>query len=145
MKKYSAFTLIEILVVLSIVTALGFFIVPVSINQLVFARLDSTASTIVTSIYKQQQNNFSGYQDSEYGVVVNSNSIVLYSGPSANAALDSSVITFDGVNISTNLASNTVHFENGLIPSSTGSIYISSDGKTSEVVVNSYGLVYVNQ
>lgn len=145
MKKYRSFTLVEILVVIGIVTIIGVLVIPISLNRLVFERLDSSANIIASSIFKQQQNALSKYMNSEFGVVINSNSIELYRGNSYATATYISPIAFDNVIISTNIPGSLIHFSNSLLPSQSGSIYIQSESESIEVVLNKYGLVYVNK
>lgn len=145
---YKAFTLIEVLVVILIVTSIGAFVVPVTLSSVSMSRSDGVANQISSLVFKQQQDAYSGYMDSEFGIRLNNNSITLYRGTSFSTASDTRTVSFptETITYSLNPSVSDIHFEKGsLEPSSSGSIYVNSSGKITEIVVNSEGLIYVNK
>lgn len=148
MKKYSGFTLIEMLVVIAIVTMMGVFLIPISISQVYMSKADGVVNQLSSAIYKQQQDAYSGYLDSEFGIKIDSNSFTTYRGNSFDVGVNKVTTTFQTETISTSLTggSTEIHFEKGsLRPSVNGSLNVGSSGISIQVVVNKEGLIYVNK
>lgn len=148
MRVYRAFTLIEMLVVIAMVTAMGAFLIPISLSQVYMSKADGAANQLVAVISKQQQDAFSGYLDSEFGIRISGNSYTLYRGNNFDVGVNKVTNTFETETISTSLSSGggDIHFEKGqLRPSSFGTLSVGSSGNFVQVVVNREGLIYVNK
>lgn len=145
MKIYKGFTLIEVIVSVGIITLLGTLLVPISINQIYYSRSESIASVLASSLYTQQQNSFNSYENNEYGVVVNTNTITLYTGTSYAANTSSRDIETEGVVLQPSLGGGTeIHFsKNSLKPSVSGTILSSYGDANVTVLINSEGMISI--
>lgn len=145
--KYLGFTLIEVILVIGVITGIGAFVVPTTVTQIYFSRADSMANVIASSIYAQQQYSYNGYENNEYGIKVESNRLILYTGNTYDTRIYEKVINANGVELYPNLGgSDIIHFDNSsLKPTKSGTIRSQYGGVYVDVVINSEGLVYVDR
>lgn len=145
MKLIKGFTLLEVIVVIGIVTLLGTIITPITIDQIYFARAQAGAQKVASSIFKQQQSAYNGYEDSGYGVKIFSNKVDLFQGTDYATSGWVTDMPLESVTISSNLGgSDEIVFQKGsLKPSSSGTLVFSYADATVTVVINSEGLIYL--
>lgn len=145
--KYLGFTLVEVILVIGVITGIGAFVVPTAVTQIYFSRADSMANVIASSIYAQQQYSYNGYENSEYGIKIESNRLILYTGNTYETRTSEKIINGDGVELYPTLGgSDIIHFDNSsLKPTTSGTIRSQYAGVFVDVVINSEGLVYVDR
>lgn len=136
------FTLIEVLLVVSIMAVTSLIMVPVSIDYQQRNDLDTSQITFAQSIRRAQQLSMSGEGDSAWGVNVISGGIVIFKGNTyvaRDASYDenyniSPAITFAG-QLEYDFAKIT-----GL-PAQTGTATFTDNNYQKQVVVNAKGIV----
>ncbi|MCC7289648.1 type II secretion system protein [bacterium] len=145
--RYSAFTLLEIIVVVAIITLLGSFLIPITISQIYSSKAEAMASIVASSIYNQQQNAFNGYENAEYGLLIQSDRVIMYTGNSYAQNISTKQILTEGVVLGASLGGGIeIHFEkNDLRPNVSGSVTAVFGSSTSVVQLNSEGLVFVQR
>ena len=146
MRRLKAFTLLEVLVVLGILSAISVIIIPVAVSQLRRDQAESTATDITSAMFAQQQKAVTGQASSGYGIAIYSNKYTIYKGASLAAATVKDDVTFtSGLSISNiNLAAggNEIKFNQGSVtPNTTGSFNINSSNSTYKVDINREGLI----
>jgi type II secretory pathway pseudopilin PulG len=147
---FRAYTLIEVLLVVGIFTAMALITMPYSINLLQSGRGEDNTKNMVSNMFKQQQDAFSGQSNSAYGISFYSDHYVLYQGASLAGATDTLSINFDRSvtisNISLTGGAIEVNFsKNSLKPSKSGSVTVSDSVNTYLVTINAEGLLSYNK
>ena len=141
----SGITLIEVLLTISIVAILGVSVASVGARFLVSNYLENKTNELISFLQTAQINSLSGKENSNWGVKVANNQIILFKG--------SSYITRDpAFDLFTNLP-NTINVTNQEIvfnkitgnPTSTISFNLSNNiGQTNTVSINALGIINVN-
>lgn len=142
MPNVSGFTLIEVLLVASIMAVASLIVAPVSIDYQQRNDLDTSQITFVQGVRRAQQLSMSGEGDSAWGVNAVSGEIVIFKGntyATRDTAYDenydiSSAITFAG-QLEYDFAKIT-----GL-PAQTGTATFTDNNYQKQVVVNAKGIV----
>lgn len=80
MKK--GFTIIELIMVISIVAILGAIMMPMSTNLLVRQQLRTKTNELVTALRTAQINTLAGKQADQWGVRLENNQIIMFKGSS---------------------------------------------------------------
>lgn len=146
MKQYRAFTLIEVLLAMAIVTSISVFAVPTALSSVFRANSDSSAEIVSSGLFTQQQNAYTGYQGNNYGVYLTGSSITLYTGNSYAQATSTRVLNLSGSVLTHTLSGSDINFNiNSLFPSDSGTIYLSSGGFTTQVIINQAGNIYIQK
>lgn len=141
-----AFTLFELLIVLSILTATVLLFVPIGIQILRQNTVEEFAREISSTIFTQQQRAFNGLDNINHSVVFQTNSIIAFGGDSLPTATYTEVYEFpNGMSISSiNLsdAGSEIRFvPNELSPSASGTVDITKGQVTFRISINSIGAV----
>lgn len=142
MPSTSGFTLIEVLLVVSIMAVASLIVAPVSIDYQQRNDLDTSQITFAQGVRRAQQLSMSGEGDSAWGVNAVSGEIVIFKGntyATRDTAYDenydiSSAITFTG-QLEYDFAKIT-----GL-PAQTGTATFTDNNYQKQVVVNAKGIV----
>ena len=149
MLKAHGFTLMEIVVVLGIVLAVGLVALTYSIPQLQASQTDGIMNDMSSLMFVQQQNAYSGKNSKSYGMYFDSDaeSYILFVGSSFATAESSDEFTFPGDTeitlVSLNDSSNEIVFSPGELAGSTyGFVRVSNGLDTFILEVNSEGLIY---
>jgi|GEM_PF-6992411 len=85
-KLLKAYTTLEVLVVIGIIVLITAMVVPVSIRQTKLNELSIVGKDLYSHMFVQQQNAFSGKNDSSHGVYIESDGFWLFQGESFNDA-----------------------------------------------------------
>ncbi len=79
-KLLKAYTTLEVLVVIGIIILITSLVVPVSIQQTKLNELATAGKNLYSHIFVQQQNAFSGKDDSSHGVYIENEGFWLFQG-----------------------------------------------------------------
>ena len=138
----SGFTIIELLLVISIMTIIGAVFLPVSIDYQQRNDLDVATTTFAQSVRRAQQMSMSGEGDSQWGVNMITGNIVIFKG-NTYASRD---INFDeNYSISTSIAnSGQTEYDFAKTtgaPAQVGIVTFVNGSYQKTVSVNAYGIV----
>lgn len=136
------FTLIEVLLVVSIMAVASLIVVPVSIDYQQRNDLDVSQITFAQSIRRAQQLSMSGEDDSAWGVNVTSGDIVIFKG-NTYATRDTTYDETYGISLSITL-SGQLEYDFAKItglPTQTGTATFTDNNYQKQVVVNAKGIV----
>jgi prepilin-type N-terminal cleavage/methylation domain-containing protein len=145
------FTLVEILITVSITIILAAAAFPVYGSLQVSAQLNENSSQIIQALRTAKQRSLAGYNNSEHGVKFVANSYVLFQGSSyavRQSTYDRSV-TLDsplGLFWSFGGGVDEINFSKGVgVPNTTGTITLVHDvSGTRTISINSLGMVEEN-
>lgn len=146
LKAQGGFTLVELLVVISITLVLAVAAVPIYGNLQVSSQLNENSSLIIQTVRQARERSVARLNNSAHGVYITSTSYALYQG-SSYATRDSSydrVTTLDSaVSLSTTLVSKEVNFSRGIgMPNNIGTITLTHEAQgTKTITINSFGMV----
>lgn len=136
------FTLIEVLLVVSIMAVASLIVVPISIDYQQRNDLDTSQITFAQSIRRAQQISMSGEGDSAWGVNAISGEIIIFKG-NTYATRD---VTYDenydislGVTLSGQLEYDFAKITG--LPAQTGTAIFTDNSYQKQVVVNAKGIV----
>lgn len=145
-KKFRAFTLIELVVVMGLITMISLLVLPYTINDLKNNSLRSTSIDLVSQIYNYQSNASTGRDNSSYGIRLNSNSYTLFTGDSfatgnnfEEVFLPAGII-FSNINL-TGGAVDIVFPKGSLKPSVYGTFRIVDEFNVYEISINVEGFL----
>ncbi len=146
MKK--AYTLLELLLVLTLFSSVSAIVVPFTIRQISQGNVESEADKVRSAIFLTQQNAYTGRNSSDYGIKFNSDSYEIYEGASYAGALNIDVenlpssVQFTAVNLGD--LGDEVHFSLGsVIPSTDGVLTISDGTSTNTITITSQGSILI--
>ncbi len=143
-----AFTLIELLIVISIIAILGTMIVPSFSKFQSSSLLSETAAQIEQNLRLARDKALAGFNDVGSGIYfdITNNKYIIYSGNSYNSRLTAYDLEFswdDSLEVS--VSSPEIIFLKGSgYASSTSYIQLKHNGQIKTITVNSYGFVDVN-
>jgi len=149
-KKYKAFSLIEIVMVLALFATLAVVSLPIGLTQLKKDTTHSQASNLLSTIFVMQQNAYNGKSSGEFGIYFTANGYYIYEGVDYNnsswseytdleGATNVSVISFDN-------SSNEMHFTKGeLLPNTFGNVIINNSNINYSVEVNKEGVLDIER
>jgi len=140
MKTLKGYTLIEVLLAIALFSMLIFISVPVFSNFLYLNELDSAVDLTVRALRTAQTFSQGVNQDSNWGVAVVGNSVVVFKGTSystRDTAADYVYTT--GSNVVFSGVSEVVYTKFYGIPQSTGSINLSSYANVRQISINAKG------
>jgi type II secretory pathway pseudopilin PulG len=148
--RLRAYTLIEIIIVIAVFTALGFLALPVAIREIQVGKVDSYVKDVRSAIELAALDSFSGKDELSHGVKINPDSIVIYAGPNYSEAIDELILevpmNVSITNISLNDSSDEFIFPLGDIrPSAHGTFQVSDDYSTFEFEINREGLLVISK
>lgn len=141
-RKYSAFTLIELLLVITLLSIVFTITVPIGISYLARNNLVTARESVISSIREAQSNAVNMKSDSNWGVNTTNNSIIVYRGATYATrvtAEDLLVRLPSGVSITASQDINFTKFT-GETPTAR-SLTISTNNGSSVVTINANGLV----
>jgi type II secretory pathway pseudopilin PulG len=145
MKSIRAFTLIELLVVLGILMASSFILIPIAVEQIQGNKTFSELKILYSNISSQQQNSFSGLNNTSYGIALFSDRYELFIGETlATASSTEEILLKNNVQItSINLTSgNEISFPKGSVkPMAVGEITLSDGIENYQLSINKEGLI----
>jgi prepilin-type N-terminal cleavage/methylation domain-containing protein len=132
------FTLIEILIVISLIMILGLSSAPFLSNFIKYNNFDSATQNVVGSLRKAQANAMSNRQGVVWGVCVQGSTLRLYSGTCASPTFAQNTPLQTGITV-TGLSD--VTFNRRGEPSSALSVVVSSGLESKSFTVNSAGRI----
>ena len=146
-RKYKAFSLVEVTVVIGILIAVFSIAIPYMINDPTESRVQFEMSNLVSHVFEHQQYAFTHRNGSDYGVKFNTGSYVLFEGDTYATATDTLTIDLPSdITISDVSMSDTgteVQFDQGEFkPNQYGTLKMSKDGVEYRMTINREGLVY---
>ena len=145
-KRFKAFTLIEILIVLGMFLGILVIVLPIGIRELQFNKAQNTAYDIESSLHLAQSNSFSGLDSSSYGIAIFNDHYIFFKGDSLSTAVSQDEFRYNnGVSIKNNVltpATTEVIFQNGSLKANCeGSFDIGSDVDNYRLTINKIGLI----
>ncbi len=141
-----AFTLIEILITLALMSFFAVILFPFTIGTIRNGNLSSESANLASAIFKIQQDAFSSENDKAYGIRLNNTNYSILAGSDTSNLVVTETITFPGnisiSNLNLGNASNEILFaKNNLKPNTTGNITLSNGDESYTVSINNEGLV----
>lgn len=146
-KTMSAFTLMEIIVVIGLFVVIVGIVFPMSLRQISQNELSSTTQVLTSDIFTQQQKAHAGENDQSYGINFSGGSYEIYTGDSYVGATEKETMDipseFSITSISFSDSNNDLNFSKGeFFPDAAGFVRISDSTDTYDVVINSEGAIY---
>lgn len=150
LKVNKAFTLIEMLLVISIFGAVATLSLPFLISSPLDARLEKNINEIKGSLMDQQSYAYSRNNNKKYGVAFSSNNYSVFTGDTLATAEDHVTYPLEkGVTISSIYltgGTNEILFDIGNYqPAVTGGLNLTDGFKTYQIRITTEGLVYSNK
>jgi prepilin-type N-terminal cleavage/methylation domain-containing protein len=142
MPNSSGFTLVEILVVVAIMTAISAIVVPVSIDYQQRNDLDISQTIFAQGIRRAQQISMYGEYDSQWGVIVIPGDIIIFKGSNyatRDINYDEKYDISSGVSLSGQLEYDFVKITG--LPSQTGTVIFMDGSYQKQVSINAKGIV----
>ena len=145
-QNLKGFSLLEIIITISIMMAFAFIVFPVGINNNQKSKLQNYASLIVTDIYYQQQRSkLTGLSN---GILLGTNSYTLFDGESYSTATETDLkkfpqnIRITGISL-LSPGTNEILFTNGSFkPTYEGSFQLTDSINVVRVYINKEGLTW---
>jgi type II secretory pathway pseudopilin PulG len=142
-KKYSGFSLFEVIVTMGILMLIAILVFPITISKTQRSKLESYATQATTDIYYQQQR--SSLKDIDTGVAIQSNGYTLFDGTDLIGSTETQFKQLpSNVSITNiNLTSGTeISFTGGSFkPVIYGTFLITNSADTVRVYINREGLI----
>lgn len=142
MKKQRAFTLVELLLVMALITGIASFSFPSFLSMKNKNDLDLAQTQALQLIRRAQILSRSASHDSNWGVKFDAHSIIVYCGndyADRSTTLDETTTVPEDITFS---GTAEVNFKkNSLLPYAPATIKISSSGEDKEILVNSRGVI----
>lgn len=140
--KMRGFTLIEMLLSAAIIALLAGLSAPLYRSLQIKNNIDIAAATIAQSLHRAQILSQGVDSDSQWGVKVQSGSIVLFKGETyATRDSDYDDISDLATNISLSGQTEIVYSKGTGIPSPTGSLTLTGEDDSVTLTINDYGMV----
>ena len=138
----AGFTLAEMMLVTGVITIIMAIGAPLYMRLSNSNQLDSAANILAQDVYQAQTYSRNQAQDSQWGVAVNGQNIILFSGASYATRNSAQDVVYNAPNAITLSGSSEIVFTKlyGL-PVATATFGLAGGGKTSSVVVNNKGMV----
>jgi prepilin-type N-terminal cleavage/methylation domain-containing protein len=144
-----AFTLFELLIVLSILSVTVLLLVPVGIQMLRQTTVEEFAREISSTMFTQQQRAFNGLDDIQHGVAFQGNQLIAFGGDSLGSATYTELydlpggMSFSSINLLD--AGSEIRFRpNELEPSTTGSVDVTKGQVTYRISINAIGAIEID-
>lgn len=137
-----AFTLIEILIIISIALIILALTIPMGVKFFQSQNLDETVNDILETLRRAQNQALTQKNDSSFGVKFLSDSYILFQGDSFDFRVQSEDEVFDlrsGINISG--IDEIVFAKSTGIPNVSGTMTLSSNNETKNININSQGRI----
>ncbi len=136
------FTLPEMLLVVAIITVITAIGTPLYLSLSNSNQLDAATSLLAQDLYQAQSFSRNRAQDSAWGVAVNGQNIVLFSGNSYATRNSANDVIYNVPNgITLGGASQITYSKLYGLPTTTGSFTLTGAGKTNTITVNNKGMV----
>lgn len=140
--KKNGFSLIELLIVVSLIITIGTMTAPFASGFLIRVYQESTVNSIVSSLHRAQSLSLDGKGSTEWGICQTGNIVRVYQGSCASPTIKEDTSIPSTVSV-TGLSDITFSRINGE-PSATLSITITSGAGTKNITLNEMGVVDVN-
>jgi len=136
------FTLVELLIVITVIIIIAALTVPVGVNFYRSQVLDETTSSILTTLRRAQAQSLFQKNDGSFGVRFLSGSYVLFQGSSYTARIQSEdeIFTLSG-GITTSGIDEIVFAKLAGSPNTTGTLTITSGDEGQSISINAHGKV----
>ncbi len=145
-KRRSAFTLMEILIVVALISILAVSSLPIYGNFQGTAQLNETSAMLVQTVRQARELSFVRFSNTNYGVKFLPSSYILYQGTSYASRTTSTDQVFalaTSLSLTTTLSNNEVNFSRGVgAPNSNGSVLLQNINLgTKTILINSAGMI----
>lgn len=149
-KKISAYTLLEMIIIIGVFSALALIFLPVGIEQIQASKIENVVKDVQSLIYSQSQSAYTYKANKNYGIAFYSDHYIVFSGDSLSQADSqtrydlSSEIKINHINF--NDSGVELHFAKGTFrPHTFGSFEVSTSYSSYQITINTEGLVLVNK
>lgn len=145
-QNLKGFSLLEILVTLSIMMTFAFVVFPVGINNNAKSKLQSYASQIVTDIYYQQSR--CKLKGVNTGVLLSTNTYTIFDGESYATATDTDLkkypqnVRITGISLLSPGTNEILFTEGSFRPTYEGQFQLTDSTNTVTVYINKEGLIW---
>ena len=140
--KKSGYTLIELLIVVSLIITIGTMTAPFASGFLIRIYQESTVNSIISALHRAQSLSLDGKGSTAWGICQTGNNIRVYQGSCASPTIKEDTSIPATVTV-TGLSDVTFSRITGE-PSSTLTIVITSGAGTKNITLNELGVVDVN-
>ena len=140
-KLLKAYTTLEVIVVVGIILLISGLVVPMSIRQTKLNELSVAGKDFHSHVFVQQQNAFSGKNNSSHGVYVENDSYWLFEGDSFLTSTVKDEFSFGkGINV---ISGNTeiIFAKGSQKPSQESTIILSFDERNYMILINEEGVI----
>ena len=149
-KSLSAYSLLEIIIIIGVFTGLSLIYLPIGIEQLQSNKVDNIVRNIQSTIYNQSQSAFSYRDNKSYGIAFYTNRYIIYTGTSLAQAESQSQIDLTNEITITNIdlldTGNDINFASGSFrPSTSGKIQVTAGNTTYQISINTEGLLLITK
>jgi len=146
-KNLKAYTLLELLIVISLTALIAALLFPISLKQIGENKLKNSTRNLTSLIFNSQQNAYARREQEAYGVVFQSGGMTLYSGDNYATATSQEYIDLENgitiTQINLNAGGSEVNFPAGEFkPSTAGTIVLSEENNTYKIILNEEGYIY---
>ncbi len=140
-KFLKAYTTLEVLVVIGLMVLITGMVIPVSLRQTKLNELTVSGKDLHSSIFLQQQNAYSGKNNSNHGIYIESNGYWLFEGESFATSTSKDYMPF-GKGIFTTTGNVEILFEqNSQEPDTEKIIVLTYSGYSYRIRINSEGSI----
>ena len=141
------FTLVEVLLVVSLTMAIGFAAITFSIPQLRASRVEGFVEDMASLVFLYQQRAASGKNGKSYGVYFDTDSYTMYVGDSYTTAESTEELFYpadmSGVQVNLDDAGREIVFPSqSFHPSTFGTVRVTNGSASYILVINREGLIY---
>jgi len=147
-RKYKAFSLLEVILIMGVFLVMTLIFLPVGINELQGNKIDNVVKEVRSLIYTQSQSAYTFKNNKDYGIAFFQDHYIVYTGSSLALAESqtrydlSKEIKINEINFN-NLGTELVFTKGSFRPSTYGSFKIINGGVGYQVTINSEGLLLI--
>jgi len=145
-KKYKAYSLLEILVLIGLLLGISMVILPYSIKDIKKDQARSYSRELSSNIFVQQQNAYSGLDDTNHGIYFTNNNYSLFTGDDyATGEVSMQVNLPADTYLSANLggASEILFTKGSIRPNNAGNLVLTTANESYGIYINGEGLIEV--
>lgn len=144
-KKFAAFTLLEVTVVVAVVFAVSIIALPVAINQIQTTRAVSAMKDIRSAIFLISQNAYTQKDDTGYGIAFLESGYIVYKGGSLATATEQDTFNFTSdiviEAVDFNGSTELVFPQGSFRPINAGSLNVRNGLEAYTIFISSEGLI----